>query len=302
MKIYGFESYGGPEVQGFLDVPTPEPLPDTVLVELTAVGVNPADIKVRNGDRRAQFPVIFPMAMGREGAGVVVSDPSMTFQPGDEVFGSGAAGYGLLGQFALFGREQTSRVPAGVSAEQAACIPIAIGTAWDALGELALPPNAVLLVLGAGGGVGSHAIQLAKHLGLRVIGVASESKAGLVGELGAEHVASGDGWAERVRELAGGPVGGVIDAVGGDVLREAAGLVRNPAKIRSAADPTLADELGGSGVTRRRTARVYGELAALVAEGQLRPIIGARFDFELSSDAVAHVESGHAEGRTVVSF
>ncbi|WP_253272659.1 zinc-binding dehydrogenase [Arsenicicoccus sp. oral taxon 190] len=92
-----------------------------------------------------------------------------------------------------------------------------------------------------------------------------------------------------------------MDAVGGDALRGAAALVRRPRQIRSSAAPALATELGGSGITRRRDAAVYAELADLVARGGIRPVIHATFPFEEAAAAVAQVATGHATGKTVVT-
>ncbi|MCG7322369.1 hypothetical protein MHL29_10810 [Arsenicicoccus bolidensis] len=143
-----------------------------------------------------------PMALGREAAGAVVRDPPWRFRAGELVFGSCASGFGALGDLVLLDVEQTARVPEGATPEQAACIPVAIGTAWVALAELAVGRGHTVLVVGAGGGVGEHAVQLAHHLGARVIGVAGAGKAELVASAGAEHIPSGPGWNEAVAALA----------------------------------------------------------------------------------------------------
>ncbi|HKX66075.1 MAG TPA: NADP-dependent oxidoreductase [Intrasporangium sp.] len=302
MRIFGFERYGGPEVQRFFEVPTPERRDGTVLVAMRAAGVNPADIKVRTGQRQGRVPVDFPMAMGREASGVVVSaDDGSGLRPGRLVFGSCAAGSGALAELVLLDAKQTVAVPEGVTAAEAACIPVAIGTAWDALDELDLHAGDTLLVVGAGGGVGSHAVQLGRLRALRVIGVASPGKRQLVLDLGAVHVASGPGWTGGVRAVAPEGVHGLIDTVGGEILRESSSVLRPAAAIRSTASPALAADLGGSGVTRRRTAETYDELARLVAAGKLAPVVGGSYDFEDCAEAVALVEAGHATGRTVVT-
>ncbi|GMA19015.1 NADP-dependent oxidoreductase [Arsenicicoccus piscis] len=301
MRLYGFDRYGGAQVQRFFDVPDPTPGPGQVVVRLAAAGINPADIKVRDGARQGTVPVQLPMAMGREAAGVVESAGSATeLVEGELVFGSTAAGFGALSELVVLDTAQTAPVPDGVSVEQAACLPVASGTAWDALHELALRPGSTLLVLGAGGGVGTSATQLGRHLGLRVVGVAGPAKQQLVEGMGAVHVRSGDGFVDRVRAAAPDGVDAIIDAVGGSVLADAATLLRVPGAIRSAAAPALAAELGGAGVTRRRSSAVYAEVAALVADGVLAPIIAATYGFDEAADAVAAVETGHATGKTVV--
>lgn len=301
MRIYGFDRYGEADVEGWFDVPALEPRSGTVLVDVRAVGLNPADIKVRSGQRHGAVPVTFPMAMGREAAGTVVTDPSGTFAPGTLVLGSCAAGVGALGEQTLLEVAGTAAVPEGVTAEQAACIPVALGTAWDALHELQVGAGDTVLVLGAGGGVGLHAVQLARHLGAQVVGVASSQKAPHVEEAGAVHVLSGEGWVERVRQAASGAVDAVLDTVGGQVLTEAAPLLGDPGRLRSVASPATAQELGGSGVARRRTGAVYAEIAAMVARGDLRPVISATYPLDRAGEATAAVAGGHTLGKVVVT-
>lgn len=299
MKIFGFEQYGGPEVLHFVDVAEPEAREGVLLGRLVCASLNPADVKVRDGQRIGKVPVEFPMAVGREATVEVLADAE-GFRAGEVVFGSCAAGTGALAEVVALEASQSVRVPRGVTPEQAACLPVAAGTAWDALNELGTQEGDTVLVLGAGGGVGAHACQLGRHLGATPIGVASAPKAEVLGRVGGVHVVSGPGWVERVRELAPDGVDAIIDAVGGDVLREAATLVGDASKIRSSASPAVAKELGGSGVTRRRSATVYAELAELVALGRLEPIIGASFDFDQAAEAVAEVETGHTTGKVVV--
>ncbi|GAA1389544.1 NADP-dependent oxidoreductase [Luteococcus peritonei] len=300
MRIYGFDRYGDAQVQQYFELPVPTPGPEQVVIELVAAGLNPADIKVRNGQRQGKVAVSFPMAIGREAAGRVVSAPQGPgLEPGELVLGGTASGFGALSEQVVLDPAQTVPVPQGVTAEQAACIPVAIGTALDALDELAPEAGQTLLVLGAGGGVGSHLVQLARLRGVRVVGVAGTAKHEVLTGLGVEVVASGEGWVQRVRGL--GPVDCLVDAVGGQTLREGAALLADPSRLRSTADVALAREVGGSGVTRRRDASLFADLAALVAGERLQVVTGATFDFDQAAEAVATVESGHTLGKVVVS-
>lgn len=299
MRIHGFTEYGGADVEGLLEVPEPEASDGTVLVRILAAGVNPGDIKVRSGERQGAFPVTFPMAMGREAAGEVVSDPSGTYTVGDPVFGSCAAGVGAFADLTLLDLAKTARIPDGVDPVAAACIPVGIGTAWDALVELGIGSGDTVLVLGAGGGVGIHAVQLARHLGAIALGVARGAKLDLVAEHGGVPVDANQDWRTAVRQQVGGGVTAVIDSVGGDLLREAASLVA-PGAVRSAADPATAREVGGAAVTRRRTTEVYTELAALVAAGTLTPVIGQVHRFADAASATAEVASGHTAGKVAL--
>ncbi|WP_313815887.1 NADP-dependent oxidoreductase [Citricoccus sp.] len=309
MRAFGYTEYGGPEVMHHLEMEDPTPGEGQVLIRLAAAGVNPADIKVRSGLRRDRIEVRFPMAMGREAAGEVLDvGPGVTgLRPGDAVFGSTAAGTGAFAEQVLLSAAGTALRPEAVSAEQAASLPVSVCTAFDALDELDLPQGATLVVLGAGGGVGTAACGLARDRGLTVLGVASESKRPIVEELGARHVVKGNGWTERVRALTPDGVDGVIDTVGGETLREAAGLVEaGPNRsgvlpLRSVADYDLARELGGAPVTRRRTTAVYSQVAELVAAGHFTPVASAVYPFSDAAEAVAAVESGSPVGNVVVS-
>ncbi len=157
--------------------------------------------------------------------------------------------------------------------------------------------------------MGTAACGLGRWRGLRALGVASESKRPIVEELGGIHVPKGPGWQDRVRALAPDGVDGIIDSVGGEVLRAAAPLLR-PARqepgpgtllpLRSAADHGLARELGGTPVTRRRQAAVYGQVAALVAAGHVTPVVSAAVPLAEAGKAVAAVEHHSPVGNVVV--
>ncbi|WP_333618175.1 zinc-binding dehydrogenase [Dietzia sp.] len=329
MRIFGFERYGGPEVAGFLDVPEPELRPGTVLVETVSVGLNPVDINVRSGARQSGFPVEFPMAMGREAAGIVLASrrspeseefarrrlPSGAPVPpaigeGTLVFGSCAAGVGALGERTLLEESSVATVMSGLAPDRAACIPVAVGTAYDAIGELAPHPGEVVLVLGAGGGVGIHAGQFAAIAGARVIGVASPEKREFVEHRGIEHVSSGPGWLGHVRDAlgdggrGGGRIAAVVDCVGGETLRGAADLLKRDEdgarRIRSLADKETAVELGGSGVRRRRESGVFAAIAALARQRDIKISLSRVVDFADTAAAYETVAGGHAAGKVVV--
>lgn len=303
IQLFGFTEYGTENVTQFFTVPSPQPAADQVLITLRASGVNPADIKVRNGERQGSVPVEFPMAMGREAAGTVlaVGENVSHVAPGDRVFGATAAGSGSFAERVLLSGSSVTHTPDGVSDAEAASIPVSVGTAYDALEELDLPAGSTLLVLGAGGGVGTAVCGLAKLRDIRVLGVASATKKELVESLRAEHVEKGEGWVERVQAVAPDGVDAIIDAVGGETLRAAAQLLKKPGAIRSAADHQLASDLGGSAVRRRRTTTVFAEIAELINRGSFSPALSESFDFFQAAEAVAQVESGHAVGNVVIT-
>ncbi|WP_405896416.1 NADP-dependent oxidoreductase [Streptomyces sp. NBC_00727] len=299
-KAYVFTRNGGPEVEETTDLERPEPGPGELLVAVRAAGVNPVDWKLRTGyTRPGSEPEPFPTVFGSEAAGVVVATGSGVegFAPGDEVFGNPLTGG--YAEYTLMPVAVTAPKPAGLSFTDAAVLPVAAATAYDGVRQLDPAPGSTLLVTGAGGGVGSAAVQLARHAGVRVLGVASDAKKDFVESLGAEHIPSGPGLADRVRAAAPEGVDAVFDLVGGDTLREAAALV-DPAALISAGGKSLVAELGGEPVRRARTAAVLDEVARLVVEGVLRTQVTRTVPLDRAGEALRAVEDGHALGKTVI--
>ncbi|SNS85027.1 NADP-dependent oxidoreductase [Rhodococcoides kyotonense] len=294
MIAYGFSEYGGPETEYFLDIPIPDPGQGQLLIAVHAAGVNPADWKVRSGNRKDTVQTVLPAVLGREVAGTVVQVGTHVdgFSVGDQVFGATASGHGGYAQYTVLNAANAAHKPDSVSFAVAATLPVAAGTAYDALDHLALHKKDTLVVLGAGGGVGSAALQLAHADGISTIGVASEGKKEWIESLGARFVASGT--------PLGGTADGIFDLVGGDVLRDAATRTAPGAPIVSVADPMLATSLGGSGVTRDRSAAAFTRLAELVASGVLKPRVENVLPLERAGDALALVETGHATGKVVI--
>jgi len=146
--------------------------------------------------------------------------------------------------------------------------------------------------------VGLMALQIAKVHEFRAIGVASESKRDLVEATGATFVPSGEGVADRVREIAPDGVDLFADLVGGEVLRALAPLAEDPSVIVSAADGKTATELGGA--VRERSEGVLGKITGIVQYGLVDPNVLETFSLERAAEALAAVETGHARGKTVI--
>lgn len=297
MRAYGFVRVGGPEQESFLDVPVPEPGQGELLVRVRAAGVNPGDWRLRQGSYGEVRSAVF----GREVAGIVLRlGAGVTgFAPGDEVFGGCPGMVGGWAEQALVTAGFAARRPDGVSPEAAAVLPVAAGTAYDALAQLALPAGATLLVNGAGGGVGVPLLQLARTRGIRVVGTASPAKHDLVAALGAVPVAYGDGVVDRILAASPRGVDGVFDLVGGDALRAVAPLAP-PDRLFSVADKALVRTLGGRDVVRDRSTRVLAELARLVAAGELDPYVSQVRPLSEAGAALALVEEGHTQGKIVL--
>jgi NADPH:quinone reductase-like Zn-dependent oxidoreductase len=300
MRAYGFTTVGGPGNEAFLDVGVPVPGAGELLVRVRAAGVNPGDWKLREGS----YGVAGPAVLGREVAGTVeqVGPGVDGFAVGDEVFGGCPGMVGGWAELALVTASFAAHRPDGVSPEDAAVLPVAAGTAYDALTDLALPAGATLLVNGAGGGVGIAAVQLARARRLVVVGTASPPKHDLIASYGATPVAYGPGVVERIRTAAPAGVDAVFDLVGGEALRTVAELAADSSRVRSVADKALAKELGGGEVVRDRSTAVLSELARLVAAGRLDPHVTDVRPFDDAGPALRIVERGHAKGKVALSL
>ncbi|KJK59939.1 NADP-dependent oxidoreductase [Saccharothrix sp. ST-888] len=299
-KAFGFVAYGGPENQELLDRPTPSPGPGQLLIAVRAAGVNPVDWKIRQGYLGTGQPL--PAVLGSEASGVVQALGAGVegFAVGDEVFGSAVAGG--YAEHTLLDAATTAHKRPDISFAQAAALPVAAATAYDALRQLDLTAGQTVLILGVAGGVGSVAAQLAKGHGLTVLGTAGDRNRAYVESLGATQIRYGDGVADRIRAVAPDGVDGIVDLVGGDDARAVAPLLRDPAKLVSAVDPTTAAELGGAFVRRSRTADTLEALAKLVAFDALDQHIAATYPLEDAARALAEVESGHVRGKLVLDL
>ncbi|NUO92196.1 MAG: NADP-dependent oxidoreductase, partial [Dermatophilaceae bacterium] len=242
MKAISYARYGGPEVLEYGELPDPKIGPDAVLVKVRAAAVNPVDWKCREGYLDGMLDAVFPVVPGWDVSGVVVQPGvSVTeFTAGDEVVGYVREDFLSRGTFAEYVAAPVrtlARKPRNLSFEEAAGLPLAGLTAYQVLVKaLQLKRGETVLVHAAAGGVGSVAVQLARHLGARVIGTASERNHDFVRGLGGEPVEYGDGLAERVRGLVPEGVDAVFDTVGGETLKVSANLLAPEGRLASIAD------------------------------------------------------------------
>jgi NADPH:quinone reductase-like Zn-dependent oxidoreductase len=301
-KAYVYTAHGDSAVEAFHDLPIPAPGPGELLVRVRAAGVNPVDWKRRTGylPVGATAPAL-PAVFGSEVAGIVerVGARVTDFAAGDAVFGTTVGGG--YAEYALVTAEIAAHKPARLSFQDAATLPVAAATAHDGLRQLDLPAGARLLITGAGGGVGVAATQIARHLGITVIGTASLGKKGFVESLGAVHVASGPGVADRIREAVPTGIDAIFDLVGGADLEAVAVLLDDRDQLITAADRATVARLGGSPVRRLRNRAVLETLAEWVVQDKLRPYVTDVFSLTRAGDALRHVEDGHARGKTVIA-
>jgi len=302
-RAYGYTSYGGQESETWFDRPVPTPGASELVIEVRAVGVNPVDHKIRSGAMANPDSMPdFPLVLGVEASGIVVALGSDVdgFAEGDAVLGRAASGQGSYAEHAVLLAKDTAVKPPQVSFVQAAALPVAGGTAWDALEKLGVAEGETLLINGIGGGVGVMMAQLARVRGAAVFGIASESKRALVESLGAILVPYDNGdVVEQMRALLPGGVDAIFDAVGDEPMREVAILITNPSRIVSIADPGVT-ELGGSFLLSSFVG--VSAVVGLVAEGKVDPKVLQTYPFDQAEQALRAVESGHVLGKIVIDL
>lgn len=207
MKAITYTAYGTPDILALTEVPEPKVGPGEVLVRVRAAGVNPVDWKLAAGYLDSILEVRYPVIPGWDVAGVVeaVGEDTFDYAVGDEVYGYVRKEWVELGTYAELVSAPVrtlARKPRELTFEQAAGIPLAGLTAYQSLTRVGLEAGETVLIHSAAGGTGSFGVQIAVALGLRVIGTAGAHNHDYLRSLGAEPVLYGEGFADRVRELA----------------------------------------------------------------------------------------------------
>jgi NADPH:quinone reductase-like Zn-dependent oxidoreductase len=330
MKAFVVERYGDADNVRAGEVPDPTAGADDVLVRIHAASVNPVDLKIRDGDLKTILPFRTPFVLGNDLAGTVVAvGPRVTrFAVGDQVYAHPDQNrIGTFAELIAIHQDEVAAKPATLTMAEAASIPLVGLTAWQALVERAdLRPGQKVLIHAGAGGVGTIAIQLAKHLGATVATTASTTKTDLVRNLGADVVID---YKKYAFETILHDYDVVLDTVGGDTLDKSLQVLKPGGKVISIAgppDPAFAKEFGANPVIRlataalsyriRRRARrnhaTYSylflkasgdqlrELTALVDRGIIRPVVDAVFDFDQTREALAHLEHGRTKAGKVV--
>ncbi|RDG37996.1 NADP-dependent oxidoreductase [Streptomyces corynorhini] len=307
MRAITQQAFGGPEVLTIVDAPEPRPLPTEVLVRVKAIGLNPLEALLRAGG----FPLIGrpPFVLGWDISGVVEEARTWRWRPGDEVFGMplfprAASAYAeVVSAPAL----HLVRKPASLSHVEASALPVVGLTAWQGLVDLGgVTEGDRVLVHGGGGGVGHVAIQIAKALGAHVIATASGSKREFVEGLGADEVID-----YTAVDFTGavGDIDVVLDTIGGDtaarsleVLRPGGHLVTAVAEedVRLVATYEAAGRRF-SGIAVDPDPVALRGLVELVERGRLRVHVQETFPFERVTDAHRLLESGHLQGKLVLT-
>jgi NADPH:quinone reductase-like Zn-dependent oxidoreductase len=320
MQAVRYEQYGSADVVHVAPTARPVPGPGEVLLRVHAAGLDrgvwhtmtgtPYAGRLAFGLRRPKNPVL-----GLDVAGTVVDlGPGVTrFAEGDEVYGFGQ---GTFAQYAVAREAKLSRKPVNTTFEQAAAVPVSAATALQALDAGRAQAGQAVLVIGASGGVGTYAVQLAKAFGAQVTGVCSTTKMDLVRSLGADHVIdyTSEDFADGTRRY-----DLIIDIAGNPAIR----------RLRRALYPTgtvviVGGEEGGSWtgsmdrqlramtlslfVRQRLTMFVAKQrgidldcLTALIESGAVTPSVDRTYPLERAPEAIRHLAAGHARGKVVIT-
>jgi NADPH:quinone reductase-like Zn-dependent oxidoreductase len=297
---------GPPEVLHEVELPRPDPGISEILVAVHAAGLNPTDWKHRAHQRFLPAP---PFVLGYDVSGVVeaVGFGVTIFKPGDEVFGMlpYPHGHGAHAEYATGPARAFAHKPRALTHVEAAALPLAGLTAWQALVDTAhLRPGQRVLIHAAAGGVGHLAVQIAKARGAHVIGTASEARHDFVRGLGADEVIDyhSTDVADAVRD-----VDVVLDALGGESLQRSLTSLRPGGVLVSllGGSPELAEQAAARGV-RLAVMLVEADhagmaaIAGLVEAGRLRPTIAGTFAIAEVAKAHALGETGHTAGKLVL--
>ncbi|MFF1409950.1 NADP-dependent oxidoreductase [Streptomyces sp. NPDC058289] len=305
MKAITYTAYGPPDILALTEVPEPKVGPGEVLVRVKAAGVNPVDWKLAAGYLDSILEVRYPVIPGWDVAGVVeaVGEDTFDYAVGDEVYGYVRKEWVELGTYAELVSAPVrtlARKPRELTFEQAAGIPLAGLTAYQSLTRVGLKAGETVLIHSAAGGTGSFGVQIAVALGLRVIGTAGAHNHDYLRSLGAEPVLYGEGFADRVRELAPEGVDAALDFFGDDVIPVLRSLVKEEHRVVSIADYTAAAQGAHQLWVRPDTADLTF-LGRLADEGRLTvnvehalPLAEAAKAWELSA-------AGRTRGKIVLT-
>ncbi len=330
MKAAFIRRYGGNDVIELGELPAPQAGPGELLVEVHAASVNPVDFKIRDGLLKMIVPFGFPLILGNDLSGVVkaVGAGVTRFRPGDAVFARmDKRRIGAFAEFAVVAEADAAAKPANLTHIEAAAVPLAGLTAWQALFEIGgLKAGQKVLIHAGSGGVGSFAIQLARHAGATVATTVGARNAGLARSLGADIVI--DYKAQRFEDVVSDQ-DLVFDTQAGDIQHRSFAVLKRGGVLVSIAgkpDGRLVREFGLNpllGVLldflSRKTLRLakrhgvryeylfmhpsgeqLAQIGRLLAEGSVKTVIDKVFPLAQVREALAYSEAGHATGKVVV--
>jgi len=306
MKAVVLNEYGGPEVLKYQDAPRPEPKDDDILVRVIAAAVNPVDSYVRQGMFAKRGLDNRPAIIGYDIAGVVekTGANAKKFKAGDKVYSylSVMRGGGYA-EFAIAKESETAIKPAKINFVEAAAVPLAATTAWQALVDTAkIDKGQTVLIHGGSGGVGSFAIPIAKARGAKVIATASTAHQDLLKQLGVDQAID---YTKTKFEDVAKDVDVVLNCVRADALGRSYGVVKKGGIIVSITDEPDQTEcakhaIRGSRLGAHPDSKVLEELTKLIEARKMTPIVSQTFPLADASKAHQQIETHHTLGKIVL--
>ena len=303
MKAIVVEQYGGPEVLKLKDTARPQPKDDEVLIRVMAAGVNPVDAYIRAGKfGEGKLPYI----PGMDVAGVVEATGANAkkFKAGDAVYAYlSFQEQGGYAEFCVARENELALKPKNVSYEQAAAVPLAATTAWQALIDTAqLKPGQTVLIHGGSGGVGHFAVQIAKARGAKVIATASTANQDLLKQLGVDQAID---YEKTKFEDVVKDVDVVLEATRSDSMARSYGVVKKGGFVVSVTgrpDPAELEKHGlrGDSLMAHPDSKVLDELTKLIEAKMLTPIVSQTFPLADASKAHQQIETRHTRGKIVL--
>lgn len=332
MKAFFMERYGKKQHGRIGQVPEPTVGDEDVLIQVHAAGVNVLDIKIRNGEFRQILPYRFPLVLGNDVAGTVVRVGARVaqFKPGDEVYARpDQQRIGTFAERIAIKASSVATKPSVLTMVEAASVPLVALTAWQVLVETAkLRPGQKVLIHAGSGGVGTIAIQLAKHLGAFVATTTGTDNVDWVKGLGADLVIDykTQDFAQHLHDY-----DVVLNSLGGDTLEKSLQVLKPGGQLISISGPPTPAFAVDQGLAwplrqvlrllsscirrkaRRRQVQYHfvfmradgaqlRQITALIESGVIRPVLDRVFPFEATEDALAHVQAGRAKGKVVVQL
>jgi alcohol dehydrogenase len=330
MKAFILDRYGSNDGVRAGEMPDPELRDDDVLVQIHAASVNPVDLKIRDGKLKLILPYRLPFILGNDLAGIVVRvGPRVRrFKAGDEVYARPDKDrIGAFAEFISIREDAVANKPKELTMEEAASIPLVGLTAWQALIERAkLKTGQKALIHAGSGGVGTIAVQLAKHLGATVATTTSTANIDWVKRLGADIVID---YKKDAFETVLQDYDVVLDTLGGEALEKSLRVLKPGGKLISISgppDPDFAQDIGASWGLRlamrllshriRANAKRHNvdysflfmrangdqlrEIGSLIDARVIHPVVDRIFPFGSTKEALAYVEKGRAKGKVIV--
>lgn len=312
MKAYFSTNYGGPEVSSYGDYPDPVPGEDEILVEVKAVSINPVDFKVKRGDLKLLTGTAFPRIFGSDFSGIIrdTGKSDTKYRKGDRIYGVSPVILrrpGALAELLAADPKNTTKIPEGMSFEEAAAFPTACLTALNGLRKCRISTGKQLLINGATGGVGHFAIQIARAKGAVITAVCSPENAELAKKLGANETT---GYGAGNITVTGKKFDAILDAHGGMAFDDIHRILKRggiyastmfrPQRFFSSLYTKLFYGIEMTSSNMRREPEDIREMEKLFLEKKLYPVIENTFTLEHAGDAFELAEHGKHRGKIVV--